>query len=77
MLDSVLDSVSRCGCNRQIGYTASQVGEYGWIGGASTEFWISPPDELVVITLAQHIPFSELSERVKPLVYDAILGRNA
>ena len=52
---------------------ASQVGEYGWIGGASTEFWISPRDELVVITLAQHIPFSELSERVKPLVYDAIL----
>ena len=52
---------------------ASQVGEYGWIGGASTEFWISPRDELVAITLAQHIPFSELSERVKPLVYDAIL----
>ena len=52
---------------------ASQVGEYGWIGGASTEFWISPRDELVVITLAQHIPFSELSERIKPLVYDAIL----
>ena len=52
---------------------ASEVGEYGWIGGASTEFWISPRDELVVITLAQHIPFSELSERVKPLVYDAIL----
>ena len=52
---------------------ASQVGEYGWIGGASTEFWISPRDELVVITLAQHIPFSELSERIKPLVHDAIL----
>ncbi|MCY3742488.1 MAG: serine hydrolase [Candidatus Poribacteria bacterium] len=51
----------------------SQVGEYGWIGGASTEFWISPRDELVVITLAQHIPFSELSERVKPLVYAAIV----
>lgn len=52
---------------------ASQVGEYGWIGGASTEFWISPRDELVAITLAQHIPFSELSEQVKPLVYTAIL----
>ena len=52
---------------------ASQVGEYGWIGGASTEFWISPRDELVTIILVQHIPFSELSERVKPLVYDAIL----
>ena len=51
---------------------ASQVGEYGWIGGASTEFWISPRDELVAITLAQNIPFSELSEKVKPLVYTAI-----
>ncbi len=51
---------------------ASQAGEYGWIGGASTEFWISPRDELVAITLAQHIPFSQLSERVKPLVYAAI-----
>lgn len=52
---------------------AAQVGEYGWIGGASTEFWISSRDELIAITLAQHIPFSELSERVKPLVYAAIL----
>lgn len=51
---------------------ASQVGEYGWIGGTSTEFWISPRDELVAITLAQHMPFSELSEVVKPLVYAAI-----
>lgn len=51
----------------------SQVGEYGWIGGASTEFWIAPRDELVSITLAQHIPFSELSETVKPLVYAAIV----
>ena len=52
---------------------ASQVGEYGWIGGASTEFWVSPRDELISITLAQHIPFSELSERIKSLVYDAPL----
>ena len=51
---------------------ASRVGEYGWIGGASTEFWISPRDELVAIILTQNIPFSELSEKVKPLVYAAI-----
>ena len=51
---------------------ASQIGEYGWIGGTSTEFWISPRDELVAITLAQHIPFSPLSHTVKPLVYAAI-----
>ena len=52
---------------------ASQIGEYGWIGGTSTEFWISPRDELVAITLAQHIPFSALSYTVKPLVYAAIV----
>lgn len=51
----------------------SQIGEYGWIGGASTEFWISPRDELVAITLAQHIPFSELSQTLKPFIYAAIL----
>ena len=51
---------------------ASRVGEYGWIGGTSTEFWISPRDELVTITLAQHIPFSELSQTLKPLIYAAI-----
>ena len=52
---------------------ASQIGEYGWIGGTSTEFWISPRDELVAITLAQHIPFSALSHTVKPLIYAAIV----
>ena len=51
---------------------ASQIGEYGWIGGTSTEFWISPQDELISITLAQHIPFSALSHTVKPMVYAAI-----
>ena len=51
---------------------ASQVGEYGWIGGTSTEFWISPRDELVSITLPQHLPFSTLSQVVKPLTYAAI-----
>tara|TARA_Y100000588_G_scaffold385987_1_gene480511 strand:- start:37798 stop:39093 length:1296 start_codon:yes stop_codon:yes gene_type:complete len=52
---------------------SSQVGEYGWIGGTSTEFWISPQDELVTITLAQHLPFSNLSEIIKPMVYAAIV----
>ena len=52
---------------------ASQIGEYGWIGGTSTEFWISPQDELISITLAQHIPFSALSHTVKPMVYAAVV----
>ena len=52
---------------------ASQIGEYGWIGGTSTEFWISPREELIAITLAQHIPFSPLSHTIKPLVYGAAM----
>lgn len=52
---------------------ASEVGEYGWIGGASTEFWIAPRSGLVVITLAQHLPFSPLSRVVKGIVYDALV----
>ena len=51
---------------------ASQVGEYGWIGGPSTEFWIAPQAELAVVALAQHIPFSRLAEVVKPIVYAAL-----
>ena len=51
---------------------AAQIGEYGWIGGASTEFSISPQSELVVITLTQYMPFSPLSRVIKGIVYDAI-----
>ena len=49
------------------------VGEYGWGGAASTHFWISPKDDLVVVALSQFMPFSRrLQNAVKPLVYDAI-----
>jgi CubicO group peptidase (beta-lactamase class C family) len=51
---------------------AAEVGEYGWIGGASTEFWISPRDELITIVLAAHMPFAPLSWAVKRLVYAAV-----
>ena len=52
---------------------ASEIGEYGWIGGASTEFWISPRDDLTLISLAHHMPFSQLSFKLKSIVYDAIV----
>ena len=49
-------------------------GEYGWGGMASTHFWISPRDELIVIALSQRIPFSsQLENTVKPIIYDSIL----
>ncbi|MCS5539780.1 MAG: hypothetical protein NZ804_07285, partial [Roseibacillus sp.] len=50
----------------------SSIGEYEWLGGAGTEFWISPRDELVVITLSQALPMRDLGATVKPLVYSAI-----
>jgi CubicO group peptidase (beta-lactamase class C family) len=59
----------------QTAYTkSSHVGEYGWGGAASTHFWISPTDDLAVVVLTQHMPFTFLLEDVvKPLVYEALL----
>ena len=51
---------------------ASEIGEYGWIGGASTEFCIAPRSELIVISLAQYLPFSPLSRVVKGVAYAAL-----
>ena len=49
------------------------VGEYGWNGAASTHFWISPKDDLIVIALSQRQPYSEqLKKILKPIVYKAI-----
>jgi CubicO group peptidase (beta-lactamase class C family) len=50
-------------------------GEYGWGGAASTHFWISPKDELIVIALSQYMPFSsQLQNAVKSIIYDSILN---
>lgn len=53
-----------------------RVGEYGWGGAASTHYWTSPKDDLIVITLEQTMPYSFLTEfAVKGLIYDAIIER--
>ncbi len=50
------------------------LGEYGWGGAASTHFWISPKDDLAVVVLSQHSPFTpQLAESTKPLIYKAIV----
>jgi CubicO group peptidase (beta-lactamase class C family) len=50
-----------------------RVGEYGWGGAASTHYWVSPKDDLAVITLEQIMPYSfETEFRLKGLIYDAI-----
>jgi CubicO group peptidase (beta-lactamase class C family) len=50
-----------------------KVGEYGWGGMASTHYWISPKDKLVVVTMEQTLPYSFLLEfKLKGKIYDAI-----
>jgi CubicO group peptidase (beta-lactamase class C family) len=51
-----------------------RVGEYGWGGAASTHYWISPKDNLIVLTLEQVMPYSFNTEwALKGLIYDAIV----
>ena len=50
-----------------------RAGEYGWGGAASTHYWTSPKDDLIVVTLEQTMPYSFLTEfAVKGPIYDAI-----
>ena len=52
----------------------AKVGEYGWGGAASTHFWVSPEDELAVITMEQTMPYTwNLERSIKGLVYKAII----
>jgi len=52
---------------------AGHAGEYGWGGAASTHYWASPKDKLIVITLEQIMPYQWDTEfGVKKLIYDAI-----
>jgi CubicO group peptidase (beta-lactamase class C family) len=51
----------------------SRVGEYGWGGAASTQFWISPNDELFVVALQQFMPFNPiLAASLKNPIHDAL-----
>lgn len=51
-----------------------RVGEYGWGGAASTHYWVSPEDDLIVVTMEQVMPYSFTTEfAVKALIYDAIV----
>jgi CubicO group peptidase (beta-lactamase class C family) len=51
----------------------ARVGEYGWGGAASTHYWSSPADDLIVITLEQTMPYTFDTEwAVKKPIYAAI-----
>ena len=48
-------------------------GDFGWSGIASTHFFISPKEDLIVIIMSQQSPFSNmLSTGLKPLIYEGI-----
>lgn len=52
---------------------ARKVGDYGWGGAASTHYWSSPKDDLVVVTMEQTMPYSFLLETaLKPVISAAI-----
>lgn len=52
---------------------AGHVGEYGWGGAASTHYWASPKDQLIVVTLEQIMPYQWDSEfGLKKIIYDAL-----
>jgi CubicO group peptidase (beta-lactamase class C family) len=54
--------------------SASRKDEYGWGGAASTHYWVSPRDRLIVVTMEQRWPYSaETEEALKPVIYDAIV----
>jgi CubicO group peptidase (beta-lactamase class C family) len=51
----------------------AHVGEFGWDGAASTHYWISPADNLIVVTMEQIKPYEWDTERgIKKIIYDSI-----
>ncbi len=54
----------------------SRVGEYGWVGKASTFFWVDPQEELTVLFLTQLQPQTAhpILPQLKQLVYQAIVS---
>lgn len=53
------------------------LGEFEWIGGAGTEFFVAPSEDLAVITMSQQMPMYSLKTALRPLIYEAIVERGA
>ncbi|HTI71245.1 MAG TPA: serine hydrolase domain-containing protein [Candidatus Limnocylindria bacterium] len=52
---------------------AGPVGEYGWGGAASTHYWVSPKDDLIVVTMEQTMPYAFMLEwALKGPIYQAV-----
>ena len=55
---------------------SSPLGECEWLGGLGTEFFISPKDDLTVITLSNQSPMKQIKSKVRPFVYSAFIKEN-
>ena len=55
---------------------SSPLGECEWLGGLGTEFFISPKDDLAVITLSNQSPMKQIKSKVRPFVYSAFIEEN-
>ncbi len=48
-------------------------GDYGWSGAASTYFYVSPKDNLIVIILSQKSPYTnKLLDGLKPIIFEGL-----
>ena len=55
------------------GEPASAIGEYGWGGAASTQFFVSPGEDLICVAMTQLMPVQQtFSQEARKLLYKAI-----
>jgi CubicO group peptidase (beta-lactamase class C family) len=50
------------------------VGAYGWVGAASTHYWVDPAEELIGIVMAQYMMGADVPEKdFQVLAYQALV----
>ncbi|KAM3573584.1 hypothetical protein VYU27_004430 [Nannochloropsis oceanica] len=45
--------------NMVLAYGVPRLGEFSWGGGMSTNFWVSPQDKTVIVTMVQIMPYTQ------------------
>ncbi|MEW1776906.1 serine hydrolase domain-containing protein [Streptomyces sp. NPDC086777] len=54
-------------------HLTSSVGEFGWGGGAGTDFWVDPVEELTVLFFTHQVPSMGHGRELRRLVYQALV----
>jgi CubicO group peptidase (beta-lactamase class C family) len=50
------------------------IGDFGWAGAASTRVWIDPKEQMIVVVLAQYLPFDpQFLALAQTMAYQAII----